>query len=108
MNVIKDYADGKIAMSLLGAYDTVGTARDVKISADGTKAYVADETNGLVVLDITTATPTLIGSYNTVGNAYGVKISADGTKAYVAAYGAGLMVFNSMIKPPLARGSSPC
>ncbi len=68
----------------LGSYDTAGNARGVTLSNDGTKAYIADYTNGLVIVDIRNpAHPTKLGSYDTTGVTWGVTLSNDGTKAYI-------------------------
>ncbi|ACB35993.1 outer membrane adhesin like protein [Leptothrix cholodnii SP-6] len=69
--------------ALIGGYNTPGTSFDVKLSADGTKAFVADTSGGLQVIDVSNpAAPTVLGSY---GNAstYFLALSADGTKAYL-------------------------
>ncbi len=77
----------------LGSYDTAGNAKGVILSHDGTKAYIADYTNGLVIVDISDpARPTKLGSYNTTGVAWGVTLSNDGSKAYVADYENGLVI----------------
>jgi len=91
--------------TLLGSYDTTGTSYGVALSVDGTKAYVADGSSGLVVLDVTTSTPTLIGSYDTVGNAYDVVLSSDESKAYVADYANGLVVLDVTTSTPTLVGS---
>jgi len=78
-----------------GSYDTNGYAEGVTLSSDGTKAYVADEGDGLVVVDIRDpANPTKFGSYDTDGYANGVTLSSDGTKAYVADGGDGLVIID--------------
>jgi 6-phosphogluconolactonase (cycloisomerase 2 family) len=64
-----------------GSYDTTGSALGVDVV--GNYAYIADGTNGLVILDITDPTnPTLVGSLDTAGNAYKVRVVGD--YAYVA------------------------
>ena len=79
------------SLNALGGYDTAGNAYDVAIS--GRYAFVADYTNGLVVLDISDPEAvTLAGSYNTPGNATGVEV--DGDICYVADGSAGLQVFD--------------
>ena len=64
------------------------------LSNDGTKAYIADYTNGLVIVDIRNpAHPTKLGSYNTTGVIHeNVTLSSDGTKAYIADYENGLVI----------------
>jgi len=79
--------------SLLGSYDTNGYAYGVTLSSDGTKAYVTDWDNGLVIVDITdSSSPTRLGSYDTDGSAVGVTLSSDGTKAYVNDMVKGLVI----------------
>ncbi len=80
-------------LTKLGSYDTAGESRDVTLSSDGSKAYVADDANGLVIVDISDPyNPTKLSSYNTAGNAKAVALSSDGTKAYVADYSNGLVI----------------
>ena len=94
---IKDILhNGKILslnlLSKLGSYDTAGWAEEITLSNDGTKAYVADGGNGLVVIDISNpVNPSKLGSY-TAGYANGVALSNDGTKAYVADGDNGLVI----------------
>ena len=87
--------------TMLGSYDTAGWAYGVTLSSDGTKAYVADYINGLVIVDIIDPTnPTLLGSYDMARtgetvrfrSAESVTLSSDGTKAYVADGGSGLVI----------------
>ena len=55
---------------------TTNHAESVTLSSDGTTAYIADGTNGLVIVDIRDPTnPTKLGSYYTYG------ISLDGPSA---------------------------
>ena len=97
---IKDILhNGKILslnlLSKLGSYDTAGWAEEITLSNDGTKAYVADDRNGLVVVDIRDPENlSKLGSYDTAGWAFGVVLSSDGTKAYVADYKNGLVVID--------------
>jgi len=97
--IIDAIHSGKIPLlnlsNLLGSYDTAGKAESVTLSGDGTKAYVADDSNGLVVVDISDpANPTKLGSYDTAGYAWSVTLSGDGTKAYVADSSNGLVVID--------------
>ena len=79
----------------VGSYNTAGFAIGVALSSDGTKAYVADEANGLVILNISNPShPIKIGSYNTAGYARVVTLSSNGTKAYVADDDNGLVIVN--------------
>ena len=83
--MIDDVEEPDVVYSIFGHYDTAGYAYAVALSKDGTKAYVADLNNGLVIVDISNpADPTLLGSYDTHGGAVDVVLSKDGTKAYVA------------------------
>ncbi len=79
----------------IGTYDTSGHAVGVTLSPDGNTAYVADESAGLKIIDITTpASPALIATYNTFGHAVGVTLSPDGNTAYVADESAGLQIID--------------
>ena len=74
-------AVGSVNPTLAGSYDTAGGVKDVAVS--GSYAYVADSSNGLVIIDISNpAVPTLAGSYNTAGYAQDVAVS--GNYAYVS------------------------
>ena len=68
-------------------------------------AYVADDCNGLQVIDISTPTaPVIVGSVETQGDAYGVSV-ANGY-AYVADYDNGLQVIDiSTPTAPVIVGS---
>jgi hypothetical protein len=80
--------------TLAGGYDTAGHAFDVAVSGD--YAYVADEDNGLVIVDVggpifkNSSSLVLAGSYDTAGEANGVTVSGD--HAYVADMENGLVV----------------
>ena len=75
----------------VGFYDTLGIARGVAVS--GSYAYVADDTYGLRIIDISNpATPTEAGFYDTPGTAYGVAVS--GSYAYVADGTSGLRILD--------------
>ncbi len=68
-------------LSLVGSYDTPGSANGIAIAGD--YAYIADWDFGLQVIDITTlSAPTLAGSYDTPGVAHRVEIVGD--FAYIA------------------------
>jgi len=59
-------------------------AYDVKLSADGSKAFVADD-DGLFIFDVSDLNnPTLLGSYASTDWVYGVVLSDDESKAYLA------------------------
>ncbi|MHB1035194.1 MAG: Ig-like domain-containing protein [Pirellulales bacterium] len=75
----------------LGGYDTSGIA--FGIAVEGSLAYVADHSAGLVILDVSDAeAPVLVGALDTSGYAYDVAVS--GTRAYVADGTAGLVILD--------------
>ncbi|MDO8335677.1 MAG: kelch repeat-containing protein, partial [Candidatus Saccharibacteria bacterium] len=77
--------------TLKGTYDTSGGARGVQVS--GKYAYVADDTSGLQIIDVSVPTsPTLVSTYNTSGSALGIKVA--GNYAYVADGTAGLLIID--------------
>ena len=79
----------------LGSFDTSGSAMGVALSDDGSIAYVADESNGLVIINISNlANPTSLGSFDTSGSAMEVVLSNDGTKAYIADGNNGLVIID--------------
>lgn len=96
-----------ITLTKLGSYDTTGSVKDVTISKDGTKAYVADGNEGLLILDINdSANPAQLGLYDTYGNANKVVISSDETKAYIADGSDGLKIIDiSDSTNPIKLGS---
>jgi len=76
----------------IGLYDTPGLAFGVAVA--GTYAYVADDTAGLRVVDVSNpAAPVEIGFYDTPGLAFGVVVA--GAYAYVADKGSGLEILTS-------------
>lgn len=77
---------------LSGSYDTPHQAHDIAIS--GNNAYIADQSGGLVVLDISDPEhPLLDDSDNTgVSDAHGVAVAGD--YAYIADYSYGLKVYD--------------
>ena len=76
---------------VLGSYDTDGTASGVFVSSN--YVYVADGTNGLVVLDIKTpSAPVLVAHIATAGPASGVFVS--GGYTYVAEGSSGMEIFS--------------
>ncbi|MBU8870179.1 MAG: T9SS type A sorting domain-containing protein [Gemmatimonadales bacterium] len=77
--------------TLAGSYNTRGTSHAVSVSGDC--AFVADDTYGLCVIDISFPTnPVSIGVYNTPGVAMGVAVSGD--CIFVADYYSGLQVID--------------
>ena len=76
-------------VGLAGNYDTSGYAQSVAVS--GGYAYVADDSGGLVVVDVSDpANPTWVGSYDPTNHAYDVAVS--GNYAYIADRKEGLVV----------------
>ena len=72
----------------------VMTTSIVDVAISGDYAYVADYTNGLVIVDISSkAAPTLAGSYDTAGQARGVAVS--GGYAYVADWWNGFVILRT-------------
>jgi len=71
--------------SLIGNYDTPGSALDVALSEDGNTAYIADGRYGLQIIDISNpVVPTRIGNYDTDGFCESVTVPAGGVLAYIA------------------------
>jgi len=63
-------------ISYVGDFPTAGAARDVFV--DGDRAYVADGTSGLRIVDVgNPASPVGIGGYNPGGDAWGVEVDGD-------------------------------
>jgi hypothetical protein len=86
--------DDQFAMTNLGSYNTVGLAYEVVVEGD--YAFVADGSNGLVVLNISNPSgPTQIGHYNTAGVARALAV--DGQRVYLADGTLGLRIFNVQI-----------
>jgi hypothetical protein len=76
-------------ISLLGTLGTAGQAYDVKLSPDGTRAYVSGIGNGLSIIDISDrSAPTLLGTYTGAAGAHFVTLAADGNTAYIGENGA--------------------
>lgn len=85
-----------------------GTARDIALSSDGTKAYVAFEDAGVAIFDVNLtrkkSKPYRLGRFDSEAkNAYamGITLSRDGKTAYVANYRAGLLILdvNDSLRP---------
>jgi flagellar hook capping protein FlgD/LVIVD repeat-containing protein len=93
-------------MSLLGHLYTPGEARGASIL--GTKAYVADGTAGLAIVDLATPkSPVLIGQADTPDDARSVTV--DEGFAYVADSGSGIQVIDisNPHSPRLVGGTYP-
>lgn len=75
----------------MGHFDTAGLAHSLALAGD--HAFIADDANGLVVLDISDPSlPVLDGAYAAPGNVRSVAIAGD--HAYLAAGGSGLLVLD--------------
>ncbi len=76
---------------LLGSYNEPASLgysseiRNIALSRDGSKAYLADAMKGLRILDISSpAAPTLLSTYEPPRAVNGVALSSSGSKAYLA------------------------
>ncbi len=79
------------APSVAGAYDTAGFAQGIAVA--GGYAYLADGTNGLVIIDVSNpSNPFRLGGYDTTGDAQAVAIRGD--YAYIADGTNGLVTLN--------------
>jgi hypothetical protein len=77
----------------LGSYTPSGRVHKVKISADGSKAFLAAYADGLIILDISDASnPVVLGQYNPVEYPVDISLSADESKAYLATESGKLLV----------------
>ena len=79
---------------LLGTYALASHITDAGVDVVGGLAYVADRTNGLIILDITTdpSNPTIVGSFDTHG--FARRISVIGERAYLSDDGEGLIILD--------------
>ncbi|MCJ7765370.1 MAG: PKD domain-containing protein, partial [Thiovulaceae bacterium] len=88
----------------LGSINTPSLLTDVKLSPDGTIAYLADAyradyASGLLVVDVSDpTTPRFIGQYYTPGDARNLVLSPDGTTVYIADTDSGLQIVD--VKDP--------
>ncbi len=79
--------------TLLSSYNALGFAFAWDVYVSGNRAYIADGSGGLQIIDISNPTaPVLHGTYDTPGNARGVHVS--GSTAYVADADNGLQIIN--------------
>ncbi len=91
-----DAATGELKLlpfvpSLLGSYDTPGSALGVGVAGD--LAFVADGASGLRIVNVVNpANLSLVGVYDTPGNAFAVAVVGD--LAFVADDASGLRVIN--------------
>lgn len=84
--------------NLLGIYDTNGTIEDMAISSDGTKAYIANGSKGVVALNLTTTTPSVLWTYFDESSIKAIVLSPDGEKVYVT-NNTGLLVLDTAQNP---------
>ncbi len=79
---------------LAGTYALASHIAGAGVDVVGGLAYVADRTNGLIILDITTdpANPTIVGSFDTHG--FARRISVIGERAYLSDDGEGLIILD--------------
>ena len=85
-----------ITPSFLGNYNTTGSAEDAVVSSDGNTLYIADQTNGLQIVDISDpAFPIFLGEYKTINSdTQVVVLSADENTAYLAENNNGLVILD--------------
>lgn len=78
---------------LLDEMSGLSNAWAVKLS--GTRAYVSDNTDGLVVVDLSEPDlPAVVGAFETAGGGQDLDIAEDGSAVYVATGGSGIEVFS--------------
>ena len=69
------------------------------MAPDGNTVYVADQLDGLCVIDVSgsdgLSNPDLVECLSTPGFSSGVKVSPDGQYVYVADFGSGVRVYRS-------------
>lgn len=79
--------------SSIANYPVNAQAKGVTLSADGTKAFIAEGTSGLTIVDITNPiNPTKITQFDTSGTAYRVALSNDETKVFISDGSNGLVI----------------
>ncbi|WP_428743722.1 cadherin domain-containing protein [Sulfurimonas sp.] len=72
---------------IIGSVDTSGYARSITLSADNTKAFVADGGSGVQVIDITDPTNPKIISSIYINGASDIALSLDENQIYVSYFG---------------------
>ncbi len=79
---------------LVGTYALAYNVLDAGLDVAGGLAYVADRTDGLIILDITTdpSNPTIVGSFDTHGLVR--HVSVIGERAYLSDDGEGLIILD--------------
>ena len=100
---VQDYTDP----TKVGNLNTSGRTQGLTLSSDGQYAFVADDDQGLQIIDISSAaSPTLVGNFVTSGNARTVTLSSDGQYAFVAANDSGLQILDvSNVASPTLAGN---
>ena len=99
---IGNLVSGGYSSSLIGSSDTTGQARDIVLSSDGLKAFIADGAEGMKGFDI--SNPQSIRSLGGIdlspaasGNARGIAISADANTIFLADSRAGLKIIDILV-----------
>jgi len=106
------YADASVLLlpyigELISSVPAQNSIYAVSLSPDGSKAYVADGTSGLQIIDVSNPpSPVTVSSVDIPGNALDISLSPDGSKAYVAAGYLGLQIIDvSNPSNPVIMGS---
>ena len=82
---IFDLTDGTNPVEISNLDTTTGNARGIALSSDENTLYLANNTAGLQIIDVTNASlPSLLGEYNTTGSSQDVVLSPDGNTAFIA------------------------
>jgi len=90
---------------IIGSIKTLADARDIKLSKDGTLAFLATYNNGLQIVDITNPKePKVISSVPTPSNALEITLSPDETKVYVSDDNDIQLIDTSNPSNPIAMG----
>jgi hypothetical protein len=83
--VVNEIFNNNFYLTLLSQYNTDGFAREIELSKDGTKAYIADGQAGIKIINISDPlNPVLIGTYQTNDYVRDLVLSEDETKIYLA------------------------
>ena len=85
--------------TLLGSANTIGTSRDIALSSDGTKAFIADGDEGLRVFDVSVPSAPLseggidVNPGNS-GSSRGIVLSSDDSTVFIADSLGGVKIVN--------------
>ena len=81
---------------MIGRYnETSGSVLNIKLSVDGTVAYVTRFNKGVQIIDISDPqAPFLLSSYDTPGTAINIKLVQNDTIMYVADGSSGLQIID--------------